>query len=69
MKGDPDFCLDICTHNITAQGERLEITETVKQQILDQITVFATDSFCTIFIAYSDLGNEMKEEYNDAANV
>ena len=69
MKGGPDFCLGLCTHYLTAQGERLEITETVKQQILDQVTVFATDSLRTMLIAYRDLGNEMKEEYKDAANV
>ena len=58
LKSDPDFCLDICTHYLTAQGERLETTETIKQQIL-----------YTMIIAYSDLGNEMKEEYNDASIV
>jgi Ca2+-transporting ATPase len=69
MKGGPDFCLGLCTHYLTVQGERLEITETVRQQILDQVTVFAKDSLRTMLIAYRDLGNEMKEEYKDAKNV
>ena len=50
MKDDPEFCLGLCAHYLTAQGERLEITETAKQQIPDQVAVFATESLCTILI-------------------
>ena len=69
MKGGPDFCLGLCTHYLDAKGERLEITEEVKQQILDQVTVFAQDSLRTMLIAYRDLGSEFKEEYKDPTTV
>ncbi|EAY12614.1 calcium motive P-type ATPase, putative [Trichomonas vaginalis G3] len=69
MKGGPDFCLGLCTHYMSAQGERLEITEQVKQSILETVTIFANDSLRTMLIAYRDLGTEFKEEYKDATTV
>ncbi|EAY14641.1 calcium-translocating P-type ATPase, PMCA-type family protein [Trichomonas vaginalis G3] len=69
MKGGPDFCLGLCSHYISAPGERLEITQEVKEAILRQVTVFANDSLRTMLIAYRDLGTEFKEEYKDATTV
>ena len=69
MKGGPDFCLGLCTHYVDANNQRKEITDEVKQQILDQVTVFANDSLRTMLIAYRDLGSSMSDDYLDPKNV
>ena len=64
MKGGPELCLFLCTPYLTAQGERLEITKTAKQQILvlDQVTVFAIDSFHTMLIAIVGTQDPLRPE-------
>ena len=42
MKSGPDVCLGLCKLCLTGQGERLEITETVKQQIFDHVAIVGT---------------------------
>ena len=69
MKGGPDFCLGLCTSYLSADGQKKPIDDNVKQQILDQVTVFAQDSLRTMLLAYRDLGSTFSEDFKDPANV
>ena len=52
----------VSVHYLIAQGEILEITETHKQQIHDQVPVFATDSLRTMLIAIAGTQNQLRPE-------
>jgi len=69
-KGGPDFCLPICTHYLTPDGNREELTNEVRDQILNQITEFARGSLRTMLLGYRELeGSQFEESWKDPANI
>jgi Ca2+-transporting ATPase len=68
MKGGPDFCLGLCTHFLTAAGERQPLTETAKAEVMRTLTQFAEQSLRTMLVAFRDL-TAMRDEWKVAENV
>ena len=57
LKGAPEIVIDHCTETFDKQGNQVELTETKKAAILNDIVTntFAKRAFRTIMIAYTDI--------------
>ncbi|CCO07199.1 calcium-transporting P-type ATPase, PMR1-type [Desulforamulus hydrothermalis] len=67
VKGAPDIILDMCTH-ICRDGRLVPLTETIKQEILQQNSDLAKEALRVLALAYRDLpsvneGEELKEDF------
>jgi Ca2+ transporting ATPase len=55
MKGAAEIVLDECSFYLNDQGQKTPLTDSVKQNFLKTITVYASQSLRTISFAYRDL--------------
>ena len=74
VKGAAEIVLNTCSHYLNADGERLELTNDKKEEIInDVITSFAEGALRTICLAYKDLkegegGVSHEDEHEDGIN-
>lgn len=55
MKGASEFVLDSCTHYLSQDGQKLELIDTMKINLLEIINNYAKQALRTITFAYKDL--------------
>lgn len=55
VKGASEIILETCSHYLDKNGEKREITDSVKEQLNDTIRTFAKNALRTIAFAYKDL--------------
>ena len=69
LKGGPDFCLPLCSYYLTPDGEKKELTEDIRAQIMNQITNFASQSLRTMLISFVDNNGDFDDSWKEASNV
>ena len=55
MKGASEFVLESCTHYLNQSGQKVELQDDMKSNILQIITDYAKQALRTISFAYKDL--------------
>jgi Ca2+-transporting ATPase len=55
MKGASEFVLDSCTHYLSQDGQKLELIDTMKINLVEIINNYAKQALRTITFAYKDL--------------
>ncbi|OHT02030.1 calcium motive P-type ATPase [Tritrichomonas foetus] len=70
VKGAPDFVLKGCTRYLNKDGQVLDITENVRNSMLEVVGKFADQSLRTMLIAYKDINaTEKQSEWDDPVFV
>lgn len=69
MKGAAEIVLDCCSSYLNESGQRVPLNDGIKQEFLNVITLYATQSLRTISFAYKDLkpneGGPNHDQIND----
>lgn len=69
MKGAAEIILECCTSYLNENGQKVPLNDGIKQEFLNVITLYATQSLRTISFAYKDLkaneGGATHEQIND----
>ena len=68
MKGGIDTTLPFCTHAML-NGEIVELTQEIREEIMRQNTEFAATGFRTLAFAYRELPDEFLNEFEDPEAV
>lgn len=67
-KGAPDFLLRLSTQYIDLQGNIQPLDDQIRNQIINEIGLFANDSLRTMLFAFQDLGSNLNEAWKDPEN-
>ena len=73
-KGDSEIVLGLCTHYIDEKGNKVELTDELKQDIItNTIANYSSNALTTICLAYRDVeegeGGKNHEEGNETKHV
>jgi Ca2+-transporting ATPase len=65
LKGAPDFCLPLCSHYITPEGEVKEADDEFRNRLLQKVNDFACQAYRTMLVAYKEVEGETDPQWED----
>lgn len=63
-KGAAEMILELCTRYVSEQGEVADLTEDIRDELLDQIDEYADQALRNIALAYNDISEQ--EDWDEA---